>query len=247
MKRIALLRTLIIGFAALSLFYYVKTAWPSLGRTNFDDAYIFLRYAKHWLSGAGFSWNPAEGPAYGITSGLYLLTITAVRGLTDFADGTVLTGVSFLAGLLSCVVLTVLGFLFYDNKELRESLAPVLVIPCFVLGYLFLYHSLTGMETTFSLLANSLLACGVVLYSRNQSRVYLVLCLLAGYVSFLARPDNGLYSWLLPPLFLAASDRRLWKHSLRYTVSFGLLLIVDLVLKKALFGDLVPPSLLCEE
>ncbi len=240
MKQLALLRTVCVGAAVLSLAHFSWTAWSRLGGTDFDDAFIFIRYAKHWLSGAGFSWNAADGTAYGITSFLHLFVVTLLRALTDLSDAGVLTAVSFVAALLSCVVLIVLGFLSVENAGFRKTRMPLLVVPCLLLGSSLGYHSVTGMETTLSLLANALLACCVVLWSRNRSLRGLALCLLSAYVSFLTRPDNGLYAWLLPPLFLVASDRRLWRYSLSYAFLFVLVLVCDGALKKALLGDFVP-------
>lgn len=233
MKQLALLRTVCVGAAVLSLAHFSWTAWSRLGGTDFDDAFIFIRYAKHWLSGAGFSWNAADGTAYGITSFLHLFVVTLLRALTDLSDAGVLTAVSFVAALLSCVVLIVLGFLSVENAGFRKTRMPLLVVPCLLLGSSLGYHSVTGMETTLSLLANALLACCVVLWSRNRSLRGLALCLLSAYVSFLTRPDNGLYAWLLPPLFLVASDRRLWRYSLSYAFLFVLVLVCDGALKKA--------------
>ena len=36
--------------------------------TDFDDAYMFLRYANNWLAGFGMRWNRDEAPVYGATS-----------------------------------------------------------------------------------------------------------------------------------------------------------------------------------
>ena len=171
---------------------------------------------------------------------MHLLVVTLLRAVTDLSDAGVLTAVSFVAALLSCVVLIVLGFLSVENAGFRKTWMPLLVVPCLLLGSSLGYHSLTGMETTLSLLANALLACCVVLWSRSRSLRGLALCLLSAYVSFLTRPDNGLYAWLLPPLFLVASDRRLWRYSLSYAFLFVLVLVCDGALKKVLLGDFVP-------
>jgi len=240
MKHISALRAFTAGFAILGLAYFITTTLGELGHTSFDDAYMFTRYAKHWLAGAGFSWNPADGPSYGLTSVSYLFVITAVLGLTGCSDALALTGTSFVAGLLSSLALVLLGFLIQGSKWSRRSWMPVLVIPSLLLVPPFRYHSLTGMDTTLSLLANSLLACSVVGCNRRRSNPALALCLLSGYLSFLTRPDNGLYALLLPPLFFVATDRSLWRYSSRYAVFFILILGLDLVLKQSLFGGIVP-------
>jgi len=237
MKRMTIIQITLSGVAICSLILYCKINLP-IHETQFDDAYMFLRYAKHWLSGTGFSWNPTEGPAYGITSVSHLLAVTAVRALTNLPDPLVLITISFFAGLASIVVLTMMGFVFF--KQLRRYWAPLLIIPYMVLGPLFSYHSKTGMETTLSLLFNSVFAFAVLYFTERRSKTSLVLCLVTAYISFLTRPDIGLYCLLLPPLFIIAADLRHWRQGLLYVGSFAMLLCVDLLLKKVMFGDFLP-------
>src|SRR5215468_8291399 len=66
--------------------------------TDFDDAYMYLRYAHNLLRGHGISWNPGT-PVYGATSLLHLIVVTAV-GRVEWA--------SAAAALLSIVALTVM-------------------------------------------------------------------------------------------------------------------------------------------
>src|ERR1700722_14540959 len=59
---------LIAVVALLSLAYYIKATAGELGHpSRFDDAYMFTRYAKHWLPGEGFSWISADGAGAGST------------------------------------------------------------------------------------------------------------------------------------------------------------------------------------
>src|SRR5262249_38050745 len=111
MRSIVPVRVCIATFALLALGAYLAAAAPRFGHTTFDDAYIFLRYAKHALGGAGSCWNVGEGPSYGVTSVLHLLLVTALRGLTRLSDGAILTLISSAAGLLACAALTALAFL----------------------------------------------------------------------------------------------------------------------------------------
>ncbi len=238
MKNPKVIRMMLIGFATCCLIFYLRFIKPISDFLSFDDAYMFLRYAKHWLSGMGFSWNPDEGPVYGITSVSYLLVVTAVRGLTNLPDALVLTTISFVAGLASVACLTIMGFALF--KQLRRYYLPLLVIPFMVFSEVFAYHSRMGMETTLALLFNSVLAAMAYLLAETRSTKYLILCLIAAYASFLTRPDSGLYCLLLPPLLLIANDRRHWKVSLRYVLAFLALLCIDLLFKKAMFGDFIP-------
>ena len=133
-----------------------------------------------------------------------------------------------------------LGFRFGAEKCFRETWAALLVIPYLLASSLFRFHCLTGMETTCSLLVNALFVLALVRWSRERSWPALFLCLFAGYVSFLTRPDNGVYVLLLPPLFMAAVERKFSPYALRYAGLFAVVLVVDAGLKKILFGDIVP-------
>ena len=240
MRHLSLVRILIVAFTFCSLLFYLWMTLPLLNTTSFDDAYIFLRYAKHFLSGHGFSWNPSEGPAYGISSVLHLLTVTTARGLTNIPDAKVVTTLSFCGGLLSCLALIILGFLVLSKGEFRRSWLPVIVAPCLLMSNQFWFHSLTGMETTSSLLFNSLLAISVVVFCKSRSKLSFAFCLFMAYASYLTRTDNGIYCLLLPPLFFVATDRHLGRNAVIYTLLFVVIIIIDLFFKKALLGDMLP-------
>ncbi len=201
---------------------------------------MFTRYAKHWLAGEGFSWNSTDGPAYGITSPAYLIVVTVILGLTRCSDAVALAGASFSFGLLSALTLVLLGFLVQERKWSQKLWTPLLAVPCLLLVPPFRFHSLTGMETTFSLFANSLLACSIVIATRRRSTPALLLCLFSGALSFAARPDNGMYALWLPPLFFLATDRSLWRYSVRYALLFALVVGSSLIVNRYLFGDFLP-------
>ena len=47
--------------------------------TDFDDAYMYSRYADHLLAGQGMAWNAGEASVYGVTSLLHLAVVTLVK------------------------------------------------------------------------------------------------------------------------------------------------------------------------
>jgi hypothetical protein len=239
-RRPAFLNILIAGFALCSVVAYVMLTIGSLGHTTFDDAYMVTRYAKHWLTGGGFSWNIADGPSYGVTSSFYLIVITVVLGVTRCSDAVALTLTSYIAGLLSAVALVILGFMAEAGKRERSSWMPLLVVPCLLLMPLFVTHSLTGMETTMSLLANSVLACSILLAARRRTRSAFVQCAFSAFLSYTTRPDNGLYALFLPPLFFVATDRSLWKSALGHVTLVVVLVSCSLVVNRFAFGDVLP-------
>lgn len=233
-------KAVIAGVALLSLAFYLKTAVGSLGHTTFDDAYMITRYAKHWLAGQGFSWNPHEGPVYGITSPAYLIVVTAILGLTGCTDAMAVTAASFSAGLMSMLTLVLLGFFIQERRWRDKSWVPLLVVPCLCFLPPFRYHSLTGMETTTALFANSLLAVAIVIATRRRGTAALVFCLGAGTLSFATRPDNGVYAFCLPPILFVATSRSLWRYAVQYECLAAAIAGCGLIINRLLFGDFLP-------
>jgi len=231
---------LIVSFAFLSVTGFLIVTLGELGQSTFDDSFMFVRYARHWLAGNGFSWNTVDGASYGITSPAYLILITALVGLTNCSAAMVLTVASFVSGLLAVAVLTFLGFQIQKNEGLKRGLVPLLVVPAFILFPPFRYHCLTGMETTFSLLVNSILACAVVSLCKNRTVYSSAICILAGMLSFTTRPDNGIYVMLLPPLYLVLKDRKLLAFSVCHVVVMTILIASSLLVNKHLFGGMFP-------
>jgi hypothetical protein len=240
LKRTWYLNAFLAAVALIGIVFYIKNTIGSLGNTKFDDAFMFTRYAELWLSGQGFSWNAVDGPAYGITSPVYLFIITATLWLTECSDALALTATSWAAGLLSIALLVVLGFVVQTGTTSRKSLVPLLVAPALLFMSPFYLHSLTGMETTFSLLSNSLLACAAVLASRRRTTAMLLLCALSGFLAYETRPDNGLYALLLPPLYFIATDKSISRYSIQYIALVSVLMACSLVVNKYLFGDYLP-------
>ncbi|WP_347989904.1 hypothetical protein [Methylomonas sp. AM2-LC] len=240
MQSIIASRFLVALFVTGSLVYFFLLLPSEIGHTLFDDAYMYIRYSQNWLHGHGFSWNAEDGPVYGITSTAYLFLITALLSFMHVSDGMLLTGTSCVAGLLSCAAMVYLGFLTMQNQLSRTYWLPLLIVPIFLSQSPFKFHCYTGMETTFSVLLNTLLACGVVITSRKPNQLNLLLCGLIAYLCYLTRPDVGIYALLFPPLFLLATDRSLWKYALSYSLGFVLVLAVDCGLKLVLFNDVLP-------
>lgn len=240
MKRIPAHNIIIAAIALITTIVYIMLTVGKTGQTTFDDAYMVSRYAKHWLMGEGFSWNPIDGPSYGVTSPTYLFVITAVLGIAQYADATALTLTSYAAGILSIASMLLLGFIVQSGYRNRISWSPILVVPAILVVPNFAYHSLTGMETTLSLSANAFLACSIVYATRKRTRTAMLLCLLSGLFSIATRPDNGLYALLLPPLFFVANDRRLYKYAITYISLLTLLIMCSIVAGRLLFGDFLP-------
>lgn len=240
MKTPLILKASLISLVIGSIILYLAVTLGFLNDTKFDDAFMITRYAKNWLLGSGFAWNIGEGATYGVTTPLYLFLITFVLAVTGAEDATVLVVTSYTAGILAVITLVLLGFFIQRNTDSKHSLLPLLIIPVLLLIPPFRYHSLSGMETTLSLLMNSLLAFSLVFFTRKRTSTALLLSVFIGLSSFLTRPDNGLYALLLPPLFYLACDRTLLKDSVKYLALTSILIALSLICSKALFGSYLP-------
>jgi hypothetical protein len=67
----------LVGCLATERLFALAKAPP----TDFDDAYMYLRYAHNLLAGEGVAWNPGEGSVFGVTSLLHLALLTGLRWL----------------------------------------------------------------------------------------------------------------------------------------------------------------------
>lgn len=233
-------RTAIICFIFFVICPFFIYEFYQMGRTEFDDAYMYIRYARHFLNGYGFSWNITEGPAYGCTSALYLFLITLVRGLTSLSDGSVLTITSLLSGLAAAAALAVLAHSMLESPGLRSAWIPLLVVPSVVATKEFVYHCKTGMETNLVLFLIALFCLSVFKYTKRQTRLRFALILITGYLSFLTRPDAGIYWILFPPVFFIFWGGLPLKNTFAYIASCAAILAIDTIIKIRLFGGFIP-------
>ena len=68
-------------------------------RHDFDDAYMFVRYADHLLAGLGHAWNPDGEQTFGSTSLLHVAVVTVLRAVVPASDRIVLQTSSAAAAL----------------------------------------------------------------------------------------------------------------------------------------------------
>ncbi len=202
--------------------------------SHFDDAYMFLRYAHHLIHGHGLSWNIGERPVYGATSLGYLLWISTGLRVWPFRPDQFLVFSSWLFGVLSAGIL------------LRRCRIPVLSAALFaglLIHPVFSFHTLTGIDTTFAIFTNTLLAVSVVGFMKNPSLKACIFTAFLGYFNFLARPDNFIYSSLFPLLSIGILlPREKVRYGLSYGVVFCGFLAADTLFKIWMFGSPVPLS-----
>jgi hypothetical protein len=196
--------------------------------TDFDDAYMYLRYAKHVLAGQGISWNAGEGGVYGVTSLLHLGAVAfALVFFPRLSAAGTLQVASSAAALALLAGLIALASLVCRDRRLRGSglLWAVVLIPLVALHDSFVFHAGTGMDTMLSALANTAVALATVRLARAPSMTTALWSAIASMVAVLARPDNVLCAMGCPALallLLAPAPRR------RAAVTFGVLLLAGL-------------------
>jgi len=231
-------KTVVAVISLLSAVYFVVAYAPARLSTEFDDAYMYCRYASNFLAGYGFSWNAADGPAFGATSPVFLFLITVSKSLFTADNSFLLSFTSFSAGLLGLGVLVFAGY--KSGKLLSKKHLPLLVIPLCLVSTSFRYHSFTGMETTLAFLANAILILSVVLYSSKPGETRFVLMLLASVLTFMVRPDNGIYSLLFPALYLLSVRKLPLKRAAVFLIVFAAAAGFLALLYSRLFGSPLP-------
>ncbi len=221
-------------------------------KLSFDDAYMFLRYVHNIRHGLGFSWNLNGVHTYGPTSLLWSFCVLLLSYLpTD-------PWTQLLLGSWACSIAAVIAMAWAvtanaQSTWLRRPLLTLALIaaPLFA-STLFQGDQFNGMET---MLATALCA------------LFLGLCLLwragripptvaggVGVLLFLARPESGLVTLLLPALvgwlptgpFGDEKTRREGRPPLRsFVLLYGVFcagVLLELALCRLYFGTPVPLS-----
>jgi hypothetical protein len=213
--------------------------------TDFDDAYMFLRYARNVIAGYGLRWNRDEPPVYGATSIPHVLVVALVRwagpGLTDAA---VLQISSGAAAVLLIVALALTCARFAQHASLRRQgwFWGALVVSLIAYTEPFQFHAKSGMDTMLAALANTVLIYAALALAETPTVRRGVATGVAAYVAYLVRPDDALYALFVPPLCLtlsqpvAVSRRPL----LAFAMTLSALVALDLLLKVAYLGTPLP-------
>ncbi len=232
---------LCLVLATSAILIYLGAA-ARAGVTTFDDAYMFIRYAKHFLAGLGHAWNPDGVQIYGSTSLLHFGVVTLLRAILPFSDATIVLIASAGAGLLAMLALAWVctRFTLWPRGRHRFVIWAGIVLPLLVINPVFQYHSVTGMDTALALLCNTLLILSVLAFVETGSPPRLLLMTFNAYLAYLARPDNIIFSVLFPSLaivLLAPAQRR---YAVHFLLGLGGIVVVDALVKWLVFGDPLP-------
>lgn len=141
-----------------------------------DDAYVFVRYARDFLAHGAVAWNPGGQPTYGLTSLLYLLAVVPGCALLRADAAVIAAASSLVCGLLFLVALGLLAWRHVRTPAPATRGFGVLVV---LLGLaagagLLAEHFVSGMDTTFTLLYVTLYILIAAEHERSPSRRALV-------------------------------------------------------------------------
>ena len=211
--------------------------------TDFDDAYMFVRYADNLRGGFGMVWNRGGETVYGATGLLHLGLVTAVRAIAPaWPDWRVLAVATLVAAVVAVAVATAIVSRFASHAWLRGAPERALLVVVATVAYseAFVFHAGTGMDTMSALLANGgVVLASLALAARPTSRAALA-CALVGWLAVEARPDSVILAAgtpLLTILLSCGGSRRLlgW-----LAVPFALLVGASLAAKQHWLGSALP-------
>jgi hypothetical protein len=221
---------LLVVLIATAIVVERVVSWARAAPTDFDDAYMFVRYADAWLHGRGISWNVADGPVYGATSLMHLGVVTLLRALGCGDARAIMTASTGMAVVALAILLA------------RTRGAWIgLLVPVIAWSDAFGFHATTGMDTMCSLAANAGLGVCVLWLIETPSVRAALVCAAMGWVAIEARPDNAIVAVLAPLLALAVS-RAGARSFVAFVAPLALLVGTSLTLKRAYFGTALPLS-----
>jgi hypothetical protein len=219
--------------------------------TDFDDAYMYLRYAIHLLAGQGLAWNPGEASVYGVTSLLHLAAVALVRTiLPSLTPAAVLqassggAAIGFLAAMIASAALCSRQ----PRLERNWIFWTAVVVPLVAFREAFAFHAGTGIDTMASALANAAVVFFTLQFARAPNGSRALLAALASLLAVLARPDNFLCALFCPLLaveLLAPKPKR--KPLVTFALILGGLLALLALAEWLLLGSLLPLSFFAKQ
>jgi hypothetical protein len=213
------------------------------GPTDFDDAYMYLRYAHNALAGQWLAWNPGEAPVYGVTSPLHFLLVTLVSRLLPGHPAADLQIASGLAALVLLAALVTVCARFCQDFHLRGNflLWGAVLLPLVCFREAFFFHAHTGMDTMLAALANTVVVFASLWLAEKPSPARALVAAAVGLLAIEARPDNVIIAALCPllALLLLAPAPRL-RPLLIWAGTLGGLGLIDLTLKWHFLGTPLP-------
>jgi hypothetical protein len=246
----------ILARAALGCVWALYAAWPF----TTDDAFITLRYARHWADGDGIRWNVGElERVEGYSNFLFVaLAAAALRlGLDPMV----------VLSLTSCIALLACGPLLYGVARGTTSRLSACVPVVLLWGYPFTqWWTVSGLETAVYMLvvvaatAAFVRGCADEASARPWSRPYLRLAGLLGFIAALVRPEGPLVVIAMVTTIGAGAIRSMMRASptsrgigrahldaaRHLLVAFAVPFAIYLAWRLGHFGHLLPNPVRCK-
>lgn len=232
-------------FPALMILFIVAGVvllqrWNGFG--IWDDAYMFTRYAAHFLDGAGLRWNVTSPPAYGLTTPAYLLVVLPALALhpSQPAQALVLASVASTIAALGLLFLLVLGFSGATTHLQRAMLALWLAVALSAAWGDLMIHATSGMDTMFALawMAVFLIWSACLENKKNPSRWEQYLLGFLGGAGIIVRPDALILIFVLSLAWFARPATR--RVAYRVWVAAFLIIVCWMAGAFLYFGSALP-------
>ncbi len=210
---------------------------------DFDDAYMFLRYAEHFRSGHGIVWNLHGSSTYGLTS-LPWCGVIALASTLSLSMVNVVTLASWCSELLAPGVMALSIARESRTPLLRSAVCVFPLLSCWFLpNPYFDFNMVNGMETMLSLLLNALFCWGAcrLLRAPTMAQAASLACL--GALATLTRPEAALCVTAIPALgWLLLLLRKQSRVFAAYLGLYALLIAADLLVCRLYFHSALPLS-----
>lgn len=218
----------------LALWYAAQFHWNSA-----DDAYMFLRYARHWLQGHGPTYN-LERHVEGYTSFGWMALSTALMGL-GVAGPLALKLLAGVSGLLTLLLLWRWGEGLDDEADSARGWTGVLAAGLAALNGSFNFWHLTGAMAVIGAAA-ALTGAWLLLYSRRRtdytpSRLAALGALFA--LAVLLRPECALFA-ALAGLYLLLGPAGRWRRLLWFALPLVVIVGGHQTFRLLFYGEWLP-------
>ena len=213
---------LAFGAAVVGVILFARAHWNGL----YDDAFIYLRYAKNVDRGCGVRWNCA-GPAVEGTTGILYLGILAAGGLVTSELIALCQGVDTVALVVAVGAAAVLAGVLARERVSPWAAAALVLGTALVLvadDYVLL-NAVNGMETALGAALVSALAVAAI--AQRPRTLAALAC-----AATLVRPEAALFVVALPLLP--------WMRRGRVLGACGGFLVACASVRYAYFGELAP-------
>ncbi len=196
----------------------------------FDDNYIYLQYAKHFIENKELSFNLGE-KSYAFTSPLWLIFFAA---LYPFLSPEL---IPFLLSTFFSILTILICFYFLRNI-FKNKLTLFLAILVVSFDPNFLKHAFNGMETSFTYFLSYLILLGIV-YSGKIKNNYLIGSIFG--IFLLVRPES-IILFCLTLIYLILSRKLKLKSIFQIIFSLLIIILPWLVFTWFYFGKLLPDT-----